>query len=78
MKDIIFNPFGSSKLHWNLYVPGRFIGDINIQESYCLMLDKKTGRVYMKCMRDVTHCEFAQVSGHDAVVAYASEKDCFD
>lgn len=77
MIDFTFNPFGSTKLNWNLYVPGRIMRPMKSDNVHCLMLDRKSGRMYMKSMKDVTHCEFAQVAGHDAVVAYASEDECF-
>lgn len=75
--DYIFNPFDSPRLNWNLYVPGRIMNPMKSDNCYCLLLDRKSGRVYIKPMKDVNHFEFVQLAGHDAVIAYTSEDECF-
>lgn len=77
----ILNPFtGYDKMNWNIWHPN--INRMNYKHlpkngSFCLMLNRKTGMVYMKEAESVTVVEWCQGAGHDAVIAIAHEKECF-
>lgn len=77
MQEFIFNPYDPEKrMNWNLHSPDRPIPDLKEKTKVkFLMLDRKTGRVYMK--ESVTIQEVAQMCGHDALMAYAFEEECF-
>lgn len=77
-----FNPFdGNRRMNWNLWLGGRQESDFNHMPKegrICLMLDRKTGNMYMKKAESVEIMEWVQGAGFDAVVAVAHEKECFD
>lgn len=77
--EFIFNPFDLSKrMNWNLWVPSQTnLSHLNMEEAMCLMLDRKTGKVYVKEANKVTLMEWNQFAGHEAVVAVATKSECF-
>lgn len=78
MTEHVFNPFDPSlKMCWNLWWPGETnVHHLKMEDCVCLMLDRSTGRMYMKNAIAVTVEEWNQMAGGDVVVAVASEKEC--
>jgi len=78
MFGAIFNPFNAPRQDWRAWHPDSK-DKCEIREGdMCLMLNRKTGYVYIKPVEKVIAAEMAHFAGHDMMIAYCLKKECFD
>lgn len=74
-----FHPFDKNKrMNWNILIPGTSnFSHMDMENSWCLMLNTKTGVVFMKRASEVSLMEWNQAASSAAVIAVANESECF-
>ena len=78
MQGVIFNPFNAPRQDWRPYHPDSK-DRLDIREGdMCMMLNRKTGFVYLKPFEKVIVAEMCLSAGHDMMIAYLKRSECFD
>lgn len=79
MKSEIFNPFGDMKMNWIPWCAGETsLSSYDVEEGFCLLMDRRTGEVSMQAAKDVPIMSWAWLSGMPWVIAFAHKKDVFN